>query len=156
MNGFWLGFIFNILQSHTTKPKNMKAIILWNVALCSLVQICWHYEEMDFFHSSTLNMEAVRSSEKSMRSFQKTWRHTAKSYRDTSVTAFTMPSMYLHFRVILVLCIVVFKGRPMCRHYQFVGFAKYVGKTYMIAYKPKHTRSTTNHITNPGCQFADS
>ena len=40
----------------------------------------------------------------------------------------------------------------MCSHYQFVGFAKYVGKTYMIAYKPKHMRSTTN----PGCQVADS
>jgi len=101
-------------------------------------------------------MEAVRSSEKSMHSFQNTWCHTAKSYRDDSVTAFTMPSMYLHFCVILVLCIVVFKGRPMCRHYHFVGFAKYVGKTYMVAYKPKHMRSTTNLTTNPRCQVADS
>jgi len=97
-----------------------------------------------------------------------------------------MPSTYLHFCVIIVLCVVVFnplnaelnpicyllvllgvhhilhvsrlrvKGRPMCRHYQFAGFAKYVGKTYMIAYKPKLMRSTTNQTTNPGCQVADS
>jgi len=67
-----------------------------------------------------------------------------------------MPSMYLHFCVILVLFIVVFKGRPVCRHYQFVGIAKYVSKTYMIAYKLKHMRSTTNETTNPGCQVADS
>lgn len=31
MNGFWLGFTFSMLQSHTTNLKNMKAIILWDV-----------------------------------------------------------------------------------------------------------------------------
>jgi hypothetical protein len=44
MNGFWLGFISNMLQSHTTNLKNMKAIILWSLRMFVACVVCCQVE----------------------------------------------------------------------------------------------------------------